>query len=224
MRQFIAIAIVFYATRYLYSRRYILFCVLTGFATIFHTSAVLGFVCLGIEFLNWKDLNKKQRRFLIVLSIGGLALSGYLISTINSLYYRYRHYFLVVNRNVGFRVLALIAILVVSAIIYRNKSRNPSLSEISHSDRYFLRTTRLYYLVACGLGSLGYFYDYMTRLGFFFYPFIFVYFGFLIKDESATRRIIFKMMIYFVIAYVLFQYLFVVNGSGHHPYHVVWNW
>lgn len=226
MRQFCAVAIVFWGTRYLQKKKYIPFIVCVMIASLFfHRSALLSIAYLGIELFSWKDLSKQQKRLLITLIFWGIIFSGIIISFLGYYTSYYEHYFRNINTNIGLRVFALMAILVVSLFLYHRHDRRQKHEVLSNeqNELYVLRNVRIYYAVSCGLGSIGYFYDYMGRIGYYFALFQFVYFGILAKEDNRLCRCLFKIMIWFIIMYVLYNYIFVVNGAYQHPYHFIWN-
>jgi len=224
VRQFCAVAIVFWATRYLQKRRYIPFMISVLIATVlFHRSALLGILYLAIELFLWKDLEKIQRRLLSALVFFGVIFSGYIFSRIGIFTEQYQHYFRSAEANIGLRVIALLIIFFVSLFLYRKNYNLNDENDSEQGEQYLVRNTRIYYLLSCALGSIGYFFDYMGRIGYFFAFYQFVYFGILSRERFWQYRWILKAMMYVIIAYVLFNYIFVNNGAWHHPYQFVWS-
>ena len=224
VRQFCAVAIVFWATRYLQRRKYIPFVVSVLLATvIFHRSALLGILYLAIELFSWKDLEKKQRTILSTFVFLFLVFSGYFYSRIGAFTELYQHYFNNAKANIGLRVIALLIIYFASLFLYPKRRNQPEERGEEQGEQYLVRNTRIYYLLSCALGSIGYFFEFMGRIGYFFAFYQFVYFGFLSRERYYQYRWILKLMMYAVIAYVLLSYIFVNNGAWHHPYRFVWN-
>ncbi|SFW21623.1 EpsG family protein [Ruminococcus flavefaciens] len=230
MRQFCAIAIVFWGTRFITKRKYLFFIISVIIATLFfHKSAIIGGLYLVMELFSWKDLKKIQRYFLVVIiSISGI---GFLTLNVAEYTKQYDHYFDVKESNVGMRIPMLLFAFFLSIILYRQYKYPLSrygkyIHNYEQGREYVLRNSRLYYLVGCLLASIGYFYDFMGRIGYYFILFVFVYFGIIFKEDKKHFRFSSKpllvSLIMFIVGYVLYGYLFKINGSAHHPYHFVW--
>lgn len=70
MRQFCAIAIIFYYSRLIEKNKYILFSIIVCVTAIFiHQSAAIGFLYIVLEIIQWKYLTKKSKRLLIIGSV-----------------------------------------------------------------------------------------------------------------------------------------------------------
>lgn len=234
MRQFCAIAIVFWAERYVEKKNYLTFMLYVLLATIlFHRSAIIGIGYLVLEVLTWKSLPKKNKRILFGGIIIGLACGGWIMSSLSSYTEQYNHYFNAKSGNsIGLRVIALYIIWICS-IIFLNKRNKKNYEGIiaqiayiknSSYESNLLLKVRVYYLVGVSLSMLGYFYDFMGRIGYYHIIFVFVYFGMIAKSSNNTYKNYQKysiiVMIAFIVAYVLFGYIFKINGSYHHPYHL----
>lgn len=219
VRQFCAVSIVFFGSRYIEKRQYLKFMVFVLLATFFfHKSAALGFLFLASEVLCWKYLDKALKRKLIILFVLGFFSIFIYMSQLYLYFQQYEHYFLNAESNIGFRVLALILLFTISLFVYEQDGINEN-NEI----QYFLYSTRVYYLISCLLGSLGYFYLFMGRLGYYFSFFQFVYFGLLVKSKGKWRRFFLKTLVMVVTFYILYNYIFYINGAWQHPYNCVLN-
>lgn len=223
VRQFCAVAIVFWASRYLQKRKYVPFMIAVLIATVlFHRTALLGILYLAIELFSWKDLNKKQKKLLSTLIILGTVFSGYIISRVGLFTEAYQHYFRSAEANIGLRVIALLILFFASFVLYQKQNVTED-NTTEQSDRYLVRNTRIYYLLSCALGSIGYFFEFMGRIGYIFAFYQFVYFGLLSREKYWQYRWILKAMMFIIIAYVLFTYIFANNGAWHHPYQFFWS-
>ncbi len=222
LRQYVAVSIIFFGTRYLFEGRYIKYIITILIAYIFHVTALLGFLGIVTELFNCKNIEKKQKRFVVVIIIIGLASSAYVVHYLTNRIESYMHYFNNVVMNVGFRLLALFIIFVFSFFIF-DKNRYIVLRKKMDKPGYLLSTTRLYYLYAIVLGSIGYFYPFMERLAWIYILFEGVYFGILVTERKQIRRLLLKIPILFIMLFVLINYLFFKNGSMHHPYIFIWN-
>ena len=222
MRQYVAVAIIFFATRYLAKREYGKYTILMIIAVLFHTSALLGAGYLAVELLFWKSLNGKQKLSLISISILGLFLFPYMLDATE----KYYQFFRWTTIDIGLRVFALFCILLVS-LFYFKKSTDFKDRFYLQTKGYFLHTVQWYYLIGCLLGIIGYFYELMGRISIFYTIYTGVYFGLIFKDKEVKNRkwirIVLLIMIIFVVGYILYNYLFVLNGSMHHPYKFIWD-
>ena len=219
MRQYIAISVIFYSIRYLSKGKYVKFvlCVLVAFT--FHKSALLGLLCFGSEFLCWRDIDKKKRIFLSVMMLAGVAAIPFAISAMN----QYAHYFEKISENVGYKVLEFSFIFIISLFYLHRYARRKPL--VDRNEHYLLRSTQIYYIMATGLWTIGYYFPFMDRIGWYFLPFICVYFGLMMKEKKifGLSSLVLRTVIVVFIVYMLFNYTFLYNGPGHHPYHFVWS-
>lgn len=225
LRQHIAVAIVFFATRYIKRNRmqrseYIKFFGLILIASTFHSSALLGLIYFIVQYLFLSYSDSGEKWYLAIFSVVGAAGSTALLSWVIAKMDGYSHYFIAVNAEGGMRLYALVGIWIFSFFLYNPK--DPVTGEISDWNRYFLNTTRLYFLISCALGTVGYYYYNMTRMAYYYWPYQGVYFGIITREWSEAQRVLLKIMIYAVLGYILMQYLFWVNGSNHHPFYFCW--
>ena len=219
MRQYVAIAIVFFATRYIYKGKYLQFVVGILLAFTFHKSALLGFICFGSEFVCWQYIEKNKKILLLVMTLAGVAAIPFCVNTMEG----YAHYFENKFENTGFKVLELSIIFVFSLFyIYYYKRRQPFLD---NNTNYRIRSTQIYYIMATGLWTVGYYYPFMDRISWYFLPFVGVYYGLLIKEKRiyGLSSLALRVAIVSLISYMLFSYIFLNNGPGHHPYYFIWD-
>lgn len=230
MRQFCAIAIIFWATRYIERKDYIKFIGCLTFATLcFHKSAIIGCTFFIFELIFWKSLSKWNKFFLTIGLLSGVVFGGALLPKLLVYTQQYKHYFYVKKENIGLRVPALIIILLFSLLVLERKKTLFALLKIKKDSNFEqLRSyTILYYIVGVGLSAIGYFYDVTQRIGYYFILYVFVYFGMLFKSSKQKykmkTKIFQEVMIIGVVSYVLLGYLIKNNGSFHHPYIFVWH-
>lgn len=230
MRQFCAVAIVFWGTKFLEKRSYIKFFMCIAFAAvIFHKSAIMGVLCLIPDLLIWKELNKRQKRFIVFCFVLLIITFPTLLSLFSSEFVFYSTYFANVSVNIGLRNVALLMIFIVSLFLYSPlfSSTNKilffnDLCQKENRDLYIVTSVRVNYFIGVMLTSLGYFFEFMARLGYYQIVFVFVYFGMLVKEKRQYKRWIFMTMIIFIVIYVLIGFVFKINGSWHHPYKFIW--
>lgn len=224
MRQYCAVAIVFWATRYLSKRKYASFIAMVALATLsFHKSAIISLSYLGIELFSWENLTDRQKKFLKRLIYSGVLFSALIVVFLTSYLKQYAHYYQHANVNIGLRIFALLFIFFASLFLYKFSNRAViSLPSKTQGKEYFLRNVRIYYLLGSTLASIGYVFEFVGRIGYYFTIFWFVYFGLLVQERRQISRWILKALVYAVTLYILYQYLFTSNGAWHHPYRFVW--
>lgn len=217
MRHCFAIAIVFYATRYLEQKRYLRFLCSIGIATLFHTSSLIGIGFIALDFFQWHYLNRKQKVFLGT----AILLSPVIIIFILKAAAGYEHYFNTTSEaSFGFMIIAKVAIYVFGLFLfYKVRPSKIGSNNYIECDIYNMRCVKLYYLLGLLLTSLGYFFLYMDRIGLPFYLFECVFFGMLVKINKEKQ--IFSIVLVLLLSYVFITNL-ISNGQGVLPYFFVW--
>lgn len=214
MRQFVAIAIVFYATRYIEQKKYIYFFCWMGIATLLHTSSLIGIGFVGLDIFQWRYLNRKQKCFIILSILFSPLAIPYILKAVA----RYGKYLeMIVSVNVGFMILFKFVIFTFSLITFYKGKANGALLQDSYE--YTTRTVKLYYLLGLIITGLGYFFLYTERSGLPFYIFECVYFGMLVKNTECNQ--IFKFVLTLLLLY-LFVLVLISNGQGQIPYTFIW--
>lgn len=220
MRHFIAIAILFFATRYIERKKYYLFLIFVAIAMLFHTSSIIGVAFVFADALQWEYLSKKQKDFLS----GMLLFLPCLAVFIPVLIFEYGKYFSKVEvGNVGLMLFVKLAFFIFSSDkLFKYDHYNKSISQgrnVQKIYRYETRAVKTYYCIGIAITMLGYFYLYMDRVGLLFYLFECVYFGMVVKN-SRNKSLI-KFIVFMILTFVLVVSL-VGNGQGHMPYYFVW--
>lgn len=220
-RQFIAVGIVFYFTRYLAQKKMLRYVLGVLLAMLFHRTAVVGFALLAVNCLRWKELPKRQK----LLYLFALLMAPVLIVLSLRMFSQYTRYFSNPSMDIGFMLLLKLAFLVATLIFvfvmhhgYRYL-RNGHL--LNSEDRYQIMITSLCYIMALFLTALGYIFDNAERIGLYYYIFEGVYFGMLLKGKKPLDRVILG----YVIAFLLgspFLYSMNHNSQGTMPYTFFW--
>lgn len=224
-RQFCAIAIVFYFTRYLYRKQPLKYLLGIVLAMLFHKSAAVGVLLLALDFLRWKELPKIQRTVYIA-ALAMIPVAGILAWRLLSSYFWYLSE---VTLNLGLMLPTKILFLAVSFYYIagwrRSHSRGyfpePYRKNLSAENRFTMATVPLCYLLALVLAMLGYFFQFGERISWYFYMFEGVYFGILLKGEQKKERIIFGGVILFLLGYTFLGSM-VFNHQGTMPYLFGW--
>lgn len=211
MRQFVAVAIIFYATSFIRKGKYINFIISTLIASLFHASALIGLVYLLFEiiFTKYFDAKRKMTVYLFVV-IGGIL--G--VSVMFSLLDIYSSYFEQQSSSIGFMMIVKLVMLLLSFVcikITQNKE-----------ERYFCLSNRLYYFIGLLLNSLNYIFLYMGRIGLYFYVFEAIYIGNLFKNKNRTIwAVLFKLGYLILLLYYLYDNI-TSGAQGELPYKFFW--
>lgn len=221
MRQFCAIGIVFYCTRYLSQKKVLRFILGVLIAMLFHQTAVIGFVLLAINCLRWKELPNREKVFYI-FAVLMIPVAGYAAVRFIT---RYAKYFSSASLDIGamilLKLLFLAATLVFVFAMHRKYSYFPNGQMLDSDDRFHILTACLCYFVSLLLASLGYIFPPVARISWYFYLYEGVYFGMLLKGKSPLNRVVFSYVIVFLLGYT-FVYSMFNNSQGTMPYLPIW--
>lgn len=217
MRHCFAIAIVFYATKYIEKKHYFRFLCFVGIAALFHTSSLIGIGFIALDLFQWHYLNSKQKAFIGASIVASPVIIYYMLKAVAG----YEHYFNTTSEvSLGFMIIAKLALYILGLLLFLKFRPNDDRFDGSmESEIYVIRCVKLYYLFGLLLTSLGYFFLYMDRIGLPFYLFECVYFGMLVKITRGKQ-------IFSIVLTLLMMYLFITdlisNGQGVLPYVFVW--
>lgn len=221
-RQFCAVAIVFYASRFIERKKYIPYIIGVAIATLlFHRTAIVGILLLVIELFFWRTLERQQKRLLVILILMGLLFSGTIMRLFGVYQEQYGTYVSIKRTNFGIQYIVLLIILLVSLLLYNVDYYGKRIC-FHRTDPMLIRV-RIYYIISCALLSIGYTYLFAGRIGYYFAPFMFVYFGKLATEVKPLPRLILKVMIYSVTIYLFLRWGVNSNFAGQHPYTFIWS-
>ena len=217
MRHCFAIAIVFYATKYLERKKYLKFLFFIGIATLFHTSSLIGIGFIVLDVFQWHYLNRKQKVLIVAMFFALPVIIYFILKAVAG----YEHYFNTANEaSIGFMIIAKLALYILGLLLfYKVRPIKEGYDDSIERDIYSIRCAKLYYLLGLLLTSLGYFFLYMERIGLPFYLFECVYFGMLVKITNGKQ--IFRIALSLLLLYLFITDL-ISNGQGVLPYIFVW--
>ena len=221
LRQFVAVGIVFYCTRYLGQKKILPFVCGVLVAVLFHQTAVIGFALLAVNCLRWKELPKRQKVLYIFVV---LMIPGFVVIALQ-MFSRYAKYFAHPTMDIGMMILLKLLFLVGTLIMVfvfhsgYDYFRNGHL--LNSEERYMIRISSVCYVAALLLAALGYIFEYTERISLYYYLFESVYFGMLLKSKNPANRLMFGYFIAFVIGYG-FLYSMTNNSQGTMPYTFCW--
>lgn len=216
MRQYLAVAIVFFATRFLERKKYLAFIVFLLGATSIHTTALMGIVYFFVYL--WKNTLKEKR---IYFGIAAMALIPTTLAFVIS--YESGHienYFSnnIDNLNVTYlyRVgIFLIAVLLMWLTDNSLRARNGELAPRQNEN-----SVPLFAFMGLIASSAGMFFQFLGRLGYYFSMFEIVFWGQAVKRERWGW---FLWLMPTVYALYAFGYELAFNGSGIFPFHFIFN-
>lgn len=207
VRQFVAVSIIFFATRYLTKKKYFKFLLFVAIAFLFHKSALLGVLLVAFDIFAWKHLTNKQKRLLTLFWILGIIvvlLFGALIIG------RYVNYFKNIQFDFGIVVFIKMALFVFTVALLIGEKWHDTDKNGYSVGAYTCNTAKVYYAVGILLTMLGYMFSYMDRIGIYFYLFETVYIGMVMKSKRV--EILIKLAI---AALYLMLLLVTLSGNGH---------
>lgn len=212
IRQMVAVAIIFWATRFIEQKKYIWFILLTFVAFLFHTSALFGLAFLAVELLEWKHLSKKQRIFMITGLFGSPAVMGYLMLQMQA----YSGYLVTVQGRIGTVLFAKIILFAFSVIGVKKHIIAVEKKELLD---YKVKVIEIYYLIGLVLGFSGYIFPVVNRISLYFYLFECVYIGLLMKYKKWKSG---YPLCYILMYGLIFISMFMGTGQGQVPYLFFW--
>ncbi len=222
LRQFCAVAIVFYATRYLHQKKLLPFLAGVAIAFLFHQSAVIGLAFLAERLFQWKDLNWKQKTFFI----GCLALIPVAMFFILPMIARYEKFFSSVQLAFGIMIPAKLLVFFFSLLFawqyYKRVKASPvqlTAQTVGMSER--IPGVCLFYFLGLLLTGVGYFYTHMERVGWYFYLYEGIYYGMLRRDRDIYTRYFFGACNLALLAYGFVNSI-LDNAQGTIPYVFFW--
>ena len=213
MRQFCAVAIVFFSVRYLEKKRIAFFLVGVLAATLFHKSAVVGLLFLAFYCLRWQEFSQRQKKW---IKWGSVCIPLMLIvAALLGFFERYIKYFYSIQLDIGFMLPLKLCFAIFGFTTYRAAVRTCENGE----DRFEILTAGIGYVLALGLGMLGYVFHEMDRISWYFFLYEGVFFGILLKEKHLRRRIVYACFTVFVLFYGFVNSI-LHNSQGHVPYEV----
>lgn len=212
MRQFLAMAIVFYGTRYLEKKDYTRFLVFVGIASICHLAALTSIGYIALEKIKWKDLDKRSKNFVNVSYLLSPIIVALVLYVSNS---RAEQYFNSTSQLTSGYLSYALKIILFFAYIYINFNNNiEEALEIPN-----IRMIFVYYSVGMILTGFGFRYAQFERIGYFYYIYAGTYVGFVANEKYY--RTVHRMIILFIVIRSFYN-LCGNNAMGQMPY--LFNW
>lgn len=226
MRQMVAVAMIFWGTRYVQRKIYWKFLLIMAVAALFHQSALLGLLYLVIDVLCFKktrqiyiDLIKNIVKDSKIVAAIGLCLGLLAVVFVAIKASKYIHYFTNVTLDVGFLVPLKLLVLCAFACMVKHESGKWGGIGRKAIQRYMDQNVVIYYGVGLCISLLGYSFHFMDRIGLYFTPFGCLFVGYLIK--KARHRWIALAVLGVVVILPLAMDL-CSGGQGQLPYMFFW--
>lgn len=220
IRQYCAIAIVFFSTRYLFQKSYLKFLLGVGVATLFHTSSLLAISFLGFELLKWKQLSLRKKMCFVSLIIIGFCFSVVAYNFVSS---EYGNYFEQPEVDLGLLTIISFVFVVFSfwaSKLWRKKNGLDYYVVIEH--RFLIKAFFVAYLFGIILQSLGYFFPFMDRVGLLFSLWGIAFWGTLFKlTINYTLKLVYGFSLLLLIGWPFLSAI-INNGYGTVPYTFCW--
>lgn len=220
MRQYCAIAIIFYFTRYFFKKQYFKYFVGIIIATLLHTSALSAISLWGFELFWWNTLTRTKKFFFICAIVFFPLIILQLYTLMSS---EYGQYFEDEKQSLGLLTLLKFAFILLSFYCSKLWSKHVDIANCGISEySYVIKFIFLTYLFGVTLESLTYFFPFMGRIGLPFSIFGVIYIGILFKMTKNT----FLKGCYFIAFLILYGMPFLIsmiaNGYGTMPYSFCW--
>lgn len=215
-RQYLAVAIMFFATRLLEQKRYVLFVVVLMAATTIHTTALMGIVCPFVYL--WWNIEKKKRIYLGIAAV--VLIPAAFMLVVNYTSDHIENYFSnsIDNVNVTY-VYRLVCFLLAILLIWMSDN---NIRKQSRKSSYLHSRNPIPLFAFMGLlaSSAGMFFEYLERIGYYFALFEAVFWGTAIRKKAWGWLYFLMPTVY---ALYVFGYELVFNGSGIFPFHFFFN-
>lgn len=221
-RQFIALGIVFWATRYLANQKHAKYLVYILIASLFHKTALIGITFLFVNVLMWPSLSRKQKNFLLLIFL----VSPYILLLINNLGESYSKYFF--DKSISIGIMSITRLVFALTCLLTSKfyrSREKDLEGVSKDYQLKLafinKSMNIYYLMGVILTSMGYVWKFVDRISLYWLLYEPVFMGRVIYQKNTKSNFLLKIVT--IIFYVsIFGVSFVSNGQGQLPYFFFW--
>lgn len=215
MRQYVAIALVFYGTRFLKKKRAVLFIALWIIAFFFHRSSLLGIGYIAIYL--WGNFSKRQKQiFALPMLVAIVASAVYVYTYLATDFSSYSSQ-TVSNFNIPYfyRLLIFFVLLILERRNMKFKSFS-TMKSIEKKNTYAIdKTIVSNYAIGLFLSALSMFYAFVGRSGLYYLMYGMVFWG--IAARKLKNRQLYTFLI-LVLAIYEFILVFTRNACGMFPY------
>lgn len=206
MRQYMAVAVVFYATVFLDQRKCLPYLLCTIFACLLHTTALLGFALFPV-YLIFSAKNKKVRKRILILCA---ILSPAMAFAAVVLFRRYGYYLLQSNNSIGFMMPVRMVVLMLVWFVSIRKTR-----PMPYVNRQIIPVVTICSLLGILITFGGYYVTTLSRAGLYFIIFEIPFIAYATK--YGRNRLV-PQAIYGLLVMYMLLLAFVGNGAGVWPF------
>ena len=216
MRQFLAMAIVFWATKYLEEQDYIKFSLYVIGSAFIHVASLTALAFIILDAFKWNSLDKKSKN---IIRLSVLLLPVYIAISLNVSSGRQDQYLSSTSALSDYSSLLLKVLLFIAVVITTLKDHNIFDLTVLDKNENIRRNSLLFYLIGLLLTGLGYRFNHFERIGYFFYIYATSYLG--IAANEKKYKLIFRLVILFIVIRAF--YLNCLGDSmGQMPYLFKW--
>lgn len=193
IRQYMAIALVFYGTKYLEDKKNLRFFLTLALAFCCHRTALLGVLYYPLQILVGNKNNGRKQKMLLMSAVLFPIVVTYFLSRIRG---DYSKYLLTANNNIGFLYPAeLLTIILFLLLSYKSIKLYEDLNTFIWFKRLLIT-----YVIGILLSSAGYFQSSLYRMGLYFIIFDTIYIPYV--SSKGTNKKIFRLIYSLFIAYM----------------------
>lgn len=197
VRQFLAISIIFWGTRYIKRGEYVKYIILNVLASTIHASALLSFSFLFVTF----GYNTEKRKYKI-LGFGAaflFVMAGMYLFNANIM--KYKGYFTISEGSI--HAMTILKIMCLLLVIFSNNVFKNNKFSISKYGDYVPMQKQIPIMYAIGLilAALGMGFTFMNRIGFYFIMFEMPFWGQAVR--AKVNKNIYQLFIILIVGYVL---------------------
>ena len=211
MRQYLGVAIAFWASRYIFKKQYPIFFALVLIASSIHSSTLLAMALLMFGFVTWKDNNILEKT-LMLISTGIVPIALFRIISIE----KYTKYFSKVVRTDYLMYVILVFYFILSLFYVNLKSEDKNGNQRLDYEKI---AVTIFYAISLGVNFLGTFFRYMNRVGMIFIIFGVVYHGMLVKNSKDKKFFFYSSAVYYLYSFVT---VWMANSHSQLPYLFFW--
>lgn len=209
IRQYLAVAILFYATRYLEKQHYLLFIIGLVLATSIHTTAIMGIAFLFVYY--WINASRNNRVYIGLTAAIVVPFVSYLVGMYEAQHINNYLSDNIDNINLTF-IYRVIIFMLATGLMAATDSKKKSLGDNSNNS-----LATLFTFASIVASSAGMFFDYMNRLGYYFAMFELQFWGMAIRRREWGWLYWLMPTVY---ALYTFCHELLFNGSGIFPFHL----
>lgn len=205
IRQWIAVAIIFYASKYAFENKYGIFTVFVLIASLIHNSALVAliYIPMNMLFINKKQIKHRKLFYTFILFSPFMLYGLFILLNKTGIIYKYNHLLSdnFKSVNIGISLLIKISIILFVVIFIKGKDYN-------FTDKSFYKKVILVFLVSVLINFTGYFYKNIFRISWYYALYECVFYSMVIKNKRYSTLL--KYVITIVLLYLFFKGL---NGS-----------